>query len=211
MGTDLQKQTERALIFAHQPDEFLTQLEAFLVTIQDAYRSKLSETEQQLWVRALCQSEEKFSIQEILSALDEIVKNPPLYEVDGPEGPVTQKWRGLPKLPDLVDAMLSLRRKLIQEARRLKAEADAKQYRQLEKDRAEHPENFLGWGEFVTKAKQEHPEFFQGSVPDRDGAKTPLAMEPERISPVLVNDELAARRVQQLKNQLEEHERSKAK
>lgn len=207
MDQSLQKPTSAALTFANQPDEFLTQLEAFLRTIQDAYRSKLSEPEQQLWIRGLCQGQEKFSMQEIVAALDEMVRNPPLYEVPGPDGPITQKWRGMPKLPDLIETMLGMRSKRAREAYRQREDEQRKEQQRLEQRRAEHPEEFFGLAD-VLKLAQETIPISTG----HDGAQAPVicVLPPEPVSPVLSSDEAANRRLDQMKRDLVEHERRKA-
>lgn len=195
MDQSLQKPTEKALTFANQPDEFLTQFEAFLLVMQDAYRSKLSEPEQQLWIRGLCQGQEKFSMQEIVAALDEMVRNPPLYEVPGPDGPVTQKWRGMPKLPDLIETMLALRSKAAREAYRKREEEQREEQRQLEQRRADHPEEFFGWGDVLKALEEIKPE--ADITLDRNGVMVPgKTMEP--VSNILMSDEEALRRTQQM-------------
>jgi hypothetical protein len=220
MATEaLQKQTNAALTFELQPDEFLQQLEAFLVTIQDAYRSKLSDAEQQLWIRGLCQGQEKFSMQEMVAALDEMVRNPPLYEVPGPDGPITQKWRGMPKLPDLMETMLSLRSKSAREAYRRREEEQRQEQQRLEQRRTEHPEEFFGWNDLVKTFKEKLPEL--KTARGWDGVEAPAICcmpevlvspvgggsdEVEPISPVLLNDDLAQRRIDQMKRDFFEHQ-----
>lgn len=203
----LQKPTSAALTFESQPEAFLTKLEAFLLTIQDAYRSKLSEAEQQLWIRGLCQGQEKFSMQEMLAALDEMARNPPLYEVPGPDGPVTQKWRGMPKLPDLIETMLALRSRRAREAYRQREEQQREEQQRLEQRRAEHPEEFFGWGDVVKAFEEIKPE--ADLTIDRNGAMVPgKTMEP--ASKVLMSDEEANRRREQMKADLEIHQQRKA-
>lgn len=229
MDQAIQKQTSAALIFARQPQQFLTQLEELLVTLQDAYRSKLSAAEQQLWVTTLTMGEEGFSMQEVHAAVTEMIKNPPLFEVPGPNGPVTQKWRGMPKLPDLIETMLDLRSRRVGEARREAEQKRQEEWREMEQRRQEHPEEFFGWADVVkflkeqglprTKNSQRHAqiEAGYGAIPtamcmpevhmqptgetDRYG----LA-EMVEVSPILSNDQVAEQRRQELKRQFEEHQ-----
>lgn len=211
MEQALQKQTSVALTFAKQPVEFVTELSQLLVTLQDAYRSKLSEAEQQLWMGTLSEGEEKFSMQEINAAVTEMIKNPPLYEVPGPDGPLTQKWRGMPKLPDLIETMLSLRSKRVHAAWLQRDEERKEEQRRLEKRREEHPEEFFGWDDVIRTFTEIKPEADLTS--DRNGALVPgKTMEPvsiEPVSPVLLNDDLARRRIDQMKADFDNHQQKK--
>lgn len=201
-GQAIQKQTDAALTFARQPKEYVTELSQLLITLQDAYRSKLSEPEQQLWISTLSQGEEQFSMQEIHAAVTEMIKNPPLYEVPGPDGPVTQKWRGMPKLPDLIETMLSLRARRAREAYRQQDERRQQEQRELAKRREEHPEEFFGLADFLNAAKEIIPEV--EITIGRDGVQAPAIcgmelLPPEPVSPVLMNDDLAQRRIREMK------------
>lgn len=138
-----------------------------------------------------------------------MVRNPPLYEVDGPDGPVTQKWRGMPKLPDLIETMLSSREKLSNEARRRQEQFEAEEMRRLEQRRAEHPEEFIGWADVVKKLRDDRPDLFQKESPDRDGVKTTNAMPVEPVSTILMSDEAANRRRAKMIEDLKKHEAEK--
>jgi GTP1/Obg family GTP-binding protein len=141
-----------------------------------------------------------------------------LYEVPGPDGPITQKWRGMPKLPDLIETMLTLRSKRARETYRQQEEKRHEEQKQLEQRRAEHPEEFLG--DFWERLKQENPELLQAAqtrvMPDVKMITTGKIdksglIEMEEFSHVLSNDEAANRRIEQMKADFEMHlQRKKA-
>lgn len=211
MATELQKQTSEALTFVNQPGEFLTQLERLLVTLQDAYRSKLSDAEQQLWILTLTEGEEKFSMEEVHRAVTEMIKNPPLFEVPGPDGPITQKWRGMPKLPDLIETMLDLRSKRAREERTERQEREQEEWRELEKRRMEHPEEFFGMGDLAKLIQPGFAAMPHVSVASTGGVDKYGGPEVEPVSPILANDDLARQRVQQMKADLARHQEKAGK
>lgn len=96
-----------------------------------------------------------FSAQEFEQALAYLVKNPPKYELE--DGTI-QTWRGMPKLPDVLWAIDEAREQARQQARERESQRRAAEWRELEKRRAEHPEEFMGWGEFIRRLKEEKPE-----------------------------------------------------
>jgi hypothetical protein len=152
-------------------------------------------------------AEEKFSMDEINSAITHMIKNPPLFEVDGHDGPVTQKWRGMPKLTDLIETMLELRKAKGREAVKQQEEKRQRDWLEMTKRRDEHPEEFNG-PELLKSIKESYPEvtFTTG----RDGVSAPAIcmMPPEREEPssqVLMNDDLANRRIEQLRKQFAEY------
>jgi hypothetical protein len=169
MAQELQRQTEKPLTFGRQPEEFLTQLGCFMETMQDAYRQKLSEAEQVLWRETLMHGEDRFSIQELHAALAQVVRNPPLMTVDGPDGPVSQAWRGMPKLPDLVDVMLRLREERADAAEAERKRQRDEEFERLKKRRAEHPEEFFGFADVLKTAQERGIAMTR----DRDGIKVP--------------------------------------
>lgn len=143
--------------------------------------------------------------------MTEMIKNPPLYEVAGPDGPVTQKWRGMPKLPDLIETMLSLRTKKSHEAYRQREDKQRVEQRELEQRRDAHPEEFFGWADVLEAIKEKLPEIEIST--GRDGIQAPVICEilgPEPVSLVLMSAEAASRRVQQMKADFEKHQQKKA-
>lgn len=149
-------------------------------------------------------------MQEIHAAMTHMIKNPPLFQVDGPDGPVTQKWRGMPKLPDLIETMLDLREQRSRAALKAQEDAREQEFKKLQKERDEHPERFMTFAEVIAKVKQERPELLAGSAPDKNGVEVPLAMPAlEKISPVLISDEAASRRIRQMKADFANHEKEK--
>lgn len=148
-------------------------------------------------------------MQEIVTALDEMIRNPPLHEVPGPDGPVSQKWYGMPKLPDLIETMLSLRTKRAREDKQLQDEQQQEERRKLEKRRAEHPEEFFGLADVLKMAEKILPEIAVST--DKDGIQAPAIciLPPEPVSAVLMSDEAALRRVQQMKADFEMHQQQK--
>jgi hypothetical protein len=73
-----------------------------------------------------------------------LISNPPKYELE--DGSI-QVWRGMPKLPDVVNVMLDLRDKAVQDARKRESQRESRELAELEKRRAEHPEEFIGMKE----------------------------------------------------------------
>lgn len=144
-------------------------------------------------------------MQEIEAAQVDLIVNPPLQVIDGPDGTVSQPYMGIPKLPDFIQRMFALREKRSQEWRRHEAERQAAEMRELEQEREANPERFMGWGDFIARVKQERPEIL--ATPDRDGALTfgktmPAADEP--VSPILLTDSARNAREQELEKQKQE-------
>lgn len=103
-----------------------------------------------------------YSVQEFEAAFADLVRHPPKYELE--DGSI-QVWRGMPKLPDVVNVMLDLRDKAVQDARRREKLRRDQESAEAEKRRAEHPEEFIGMKElqeisqklFATKQAQPMP------------------------------------------------------
>jgi len=120
----------------------LIQLGTFLTTLQAAYRTNLPEPELRLWRETL----KPYSIGEITAAMEHLMLNPPKYDAgDG----TMQAWRGMPKLPDVLETIWDQREKRAQDARRRKQEEQAREMRELEQRRREHPEEFFGMADLV--------------------------------------------------------------
>jgi hypothetical protein len=168
---ELQKQTSEALTFGNLPKEFVTNLSELLTTLQDAYRSRLADSEHQLWITTLSYAEEKFSMQEVHAAITNMIKNPPLYEVDGPDGPITQKWRGMPKITDVIETMLALRAARSREAVKAREERQRLEQMELAKRRQEHPEEFMG-PELLKSIKESLPVATENAT-DKNGLTMP--------------------------------------
>lgn len=92
-----------------------------------------------------------FSVQEFQSAMSELVRNPPRYDPGDGE---LQVWRGMPKLPDVLDVMLDAREARVIEHRRRESERLTAEMRQLAKQREQHPEQFIGMSEVIQMAKE---------------------------------------------------------
>ena len=158
---ELQKATEGPLTFQKQPDLFLAEVGDYLETMQLVYRVKLPARELELWRETL----KDYSYQEFNRAMTHLVSNPPKYQLD--DGTI-QVWRGMPKLPDVVDVMLDLRDKAVQEAEKRESARQAEEDKRLEQRRKEHPEEFIGMREL-----QEIAQKLQGAVkrpPDKKAA-----------------------------------------
>lgn len=80
-----------------------------------------------------------------------LISNPPKYELE--DGSI-QVWRGMPKLPDVVDVMLNFRVKAGIDALKRAAEQQKKEDAEEEKRRAEHPEEFIGMKELQEIAQK---------------------------------------------------------
>lgn len=72
-----------------------------------------------------------------------LIANPPKYEIDGD----IQVWRGLPKLPDVLDTMMDFREARAEETRRRQDAAEERRLRKIAIEEAKHPENFIGMAE----------------------------------------------------------------
>jgi hypothetical protein len=106
--------------------------------MQDAYRTEMSEAEKSLWIQSLTDGSDNFSMFEIMAALNELVRNPPKYEVDGQ----MQSWRGMPKLPDVIDVMLKKREESYQRYLKKESEELDRAWKKLARRKKEHPEEF---------------------------------------------------------------------
>lgn len=151
MDQAIQKAIGGPLTFQKQPEKFLAEVGSYMETIQLVYRSKLPSQELELWRETL----KDYSYQEFNQAMTHLISNPPKYELE--DGSI-QVWRGMPKLPDVVDVMLDLREKAVQEARKRESDRQSREFAELEKRRAAHPEEFMGWGDFVKRVTEEQPE-----------------------------------------------------
>jgi hypothetical protein len=90
-----------------------------------------------------------YSVQEFERAMRALITNPPRYELE--DGSI-QVWRGMPKLPDVVNVMLDLRDKAVHEARLCEAEKERKEMVALQKRREEHPEEFFSLADVLKAA-----------------------------------------------------------
>src|SRR6185437_2049049 len=148
---EIQKATAGPLTFQKQPEKFLAAVGDYMETIQLVYRSKLPAQELELWRETL----KDYSYQEFNQAMTHLISNPPKYEFE--DGSI-QVWRGMPKLPDVVDVMLDFREKAVRDAQKRESDRQTREFAELEKRRAEHPEEFMGWGDFCKRLKLENAE-----------------------------------------------------
>lgn len=151
MGQEIQKQSAATLTFQRQPEQFLAFIGSFLETFQKLYRIKLPADELAIWRETL----KDYSAGEFESAMTELITHPPKYQLD--DGSI-QVWRGMPKLPDVVQVMLDNREKAYQRFREIEYQRELAERARLEKRRAEHPEEFMGWKEFCDMLKQDRPD-----------------------------------------------------
>lgn len=145
MGQEIQKRKGETLTFQKQPEQFLTRLGAYLETLQKVYRTKLPVEELALWRDTL----KDFSFQEFDAAMKSLVKNPPRYELE--DGSV-QVWRGMPKLPDVIQVMLEAQEQRAAEYRRQEGERLAAEMRDLER-RRRAGEHFYGLADVLKSVK----------------------------------------------------------
>lgn len=145
MDQAIQKATGGPLTFQKQPERFLAEVGDYLETIQLVYRSKLPQQELVLWRETL----KDYSYQEFNQAMTHLISNPPKYELE--DGSI-QVWRGMPKLPDVVDVMLDLREKAVQDAQQRERDERAAEFKRLEQRRKDHPEEFFGWADVLKAA-----------------------------------------------------------
>lgn len=117
-------------------------------TFQKVYRTKLPTDELQMW----CETLKEYSAQEFESAMGELVAHPPRYQLE--DGSI-QVWRGMPKLPDVVQVMLENREKRYQEWRREESKRLVEEQRRLEQRRAEHPEEFVTLADVFKMAEEQ--------------------------------------------------------
>ena len=113
--------------------------------------------------------------------MTELVSHPPKYELE--DGSI-QVWRGMPKLPDVVQVMLENREKAYVAKEQHRRRQEEMEYKRLEKRREEHPEEFFGWPDIVKKAKEMKLE-----------TKLWMSMlqDTENVSPILLGADGGAR------------------
>lgn len=143
-------------------------------TLQKVYRTKLPPDELGMWRESL----KDFSVQEFDAAVSEMVKHPPRYELE--DGTI-QVWRGMPKLPDVIQVMLALREKRAAEYRRAQAERDAAHMRELGKLREAHPEKFFGWADFLKEWRDKLSNAMPSSEIDLERNRALLAEKAKRL------------------------------
>lgn len=122
MGTEITKQTSEQLTFGRAPEEFTRELLERLITLQDAFRTKVAETELDLWVQTLGSA--GASIGEIDEAIKEYFLHPPKQQLS--DGTI-QDWRGMPMVQDIV--------KEVGKAQKRRDDAAIADYQQREKER----------------------------------------------------------------------------
>ena len=179
----IQKQIDAPLKYQSQPQEFLNKVKTLLETMQHVYRMKLADTEIMLWKETL----KNFSYQEILAAINELISNPPRYELE--DGRI-QVWRGMPKLPDVTQVMLENREKAYLERERRRKREEELELKKQEQYRKEHPEEFFGWKDL----KEEFAKL--QTTKDRNGVLVPGQVIPDKkeyISPILLGLDGGAR------------------
>ena len=171
MAEELQKQTDERLTYQKQPQEFLQRMSAFLDTIQKVYRVQIAVPELRIWKETL----KDYSFQEFEAAMNDLVRHPPRYELE--DGSI-QVWRGMPKLPDVVNAILDSREKAFKESMRQQQEKETQELAILEKRRAEHPEEFISLKEIKELAekiwKEKGKSRIAGEMPESEPVSSVL-------------------------------------
>jgi hypothetical protein len=152
----------------------LDRLGLFLKTLQTVYRTQLAEAELVMWRETL----KDYSYQEFERAMNHLIKNPPRY--DPGDGQI-QVWRGMPKLPDVIDTMLDFQQQAAVEYRRREGARLAAEMRELEKQRKERPGDFFGLADVLKEFKEKRPDLAMAT--DRDGNETPLKAMPSAYIP----------------------------
>lgn len=155
--------------------------------MQKVHRQKLPPDELDTWTDTL----KDYSFQEFDRAMKYLIRNPPKYD---PGDGSMQVWSGMPKLPDVVRTMLDFRDEDIRVANARESQKRIQEDREMEKYRAEHPEEFVALDmadilKQATKAMEERTV----NVPRSELRKT---IE-------LMDDEAWERRRQYLKAQAE--------
>lgn len=123
--------------------------------------------------------------------MTELVSDPPKYQLE--DGSI-QVWRGMPKLPDVVQVILENREKSYVDSQRREREKQNDELKALEQQRNEHPEEFFGLKDLVKKAKE---------MEIGKAAKiVVMPQEKENISPILLGHD-GGKRESELKAQAE--------
>lgn len=81
--------------------EFSENLLKHIMGLQKVYRTELDQGELHIWLSAL----KEIPLPEIAAATESLITHPPKYELDGE----VQVWRGMPKLPDVIQKIVELR------------------------------------------------------------------------------------------------------
>jgi len=186
-------------------------LPTLLATLQESYRTLLSELEHQLWMESL----RDYEYPEIEAAVMEMMKYPPKYTLE--DGSI-QVWRGMPKLPDVLQTILARReeaqRKALVAREQQKRQDEARELDDLKKRKAAG-EKFWTLEEIAKEFFEKHPptqakpgsvqavveKHFQEHSPEEVVAKA------ERLRSQGVSDEQWEQRKAVLRRQAEEIER----
>jgi len=76
----------------------------------------------------------------------------------------------MPKLPDVIDVMLSFREEQVRKWQAVEDERQRAEFERLHARRQENPEEFMSWGDFIAQLKVDNPE-----LAAKAGLSTPTA------------------------------------
>jgi hypothetical protein len=119
-----------------------------LVFLQDSYREKLSDAELRMWVGTM---QDGYSLEEFDLAIKELIKHPPRYRDASGE---VQTWNKMPMLPEVIETIWRVRERNAAAVQELEWRTQESELKRLDSERAEHPERFLGLGDFPAILKE---------------------------------------------------------
>jgi len=143
MGTELTaKPSSKSAIAKSDTVADSKKLMLVMASLERDYRTEFSEAELQQW-EALLEHPEKFSLREILAALDEVQLHPPAG------------WTGPPKRPDVLRQLFIAREEKAQSVMRERQKREQWEMRVLQEERAKHPERFISLADVLKGFKEQ--------------------------------------------------------
>jgi len=162
------KPKDGAIVFAPKQKDWRVEMARFLAILSETYRTEISDGEAELWMEMLV----SYSFEEIKAAATDLMRNPPKQQLENGE---IQAWTGMPKLPDLMQAIEEKRQ---ERRRQADLKRQAEQSREMDdlRKRREAGEEFFGIADVIADFAKEKPELYEkhmgGLEAIKDAAET---------------------------------------
>lgn len=194
------KPNDAAIVSVSRQKGWRAAMARFLVTLQESYRTEISDGEAELWMEMLS----PYGFEEIKAAAMDLMRHPPVQRLD--DG-TTQKWTGMPKVQDLIAAIEEEQQRQAQLKRQ---QEQSREMAELQK-RREAGEEFFGIADVFAEFAKEKPELYEKHLGVLDGIKSAVETGREKrqgkmtavMSAPLTDEQLEQRR-EELRRQAEE-------
>lgn len=154
------KPNAAAIVSVSAQRDWRREMAKFLETLQESYRTEISDGEAELWMEMLS----GYAFPEIKAAAMDLMRHPPKQQLD--DG-TTQTWTGMPKVQDLLAAIEEKRQ---QQAALKRQQQQSREMDELRK-RRDAGEEFFGFADVVAEFKKEKPGLYEKHLGALTGIK----------------------------------------